>query len=510
MPWNNPVADVGIEVIRIPQPVIPVDLNGNAIGGTQANPAVVQLGGLGNTVTVGQFHNADNQQLPTGTTFGLLTGGVTQLINALGNLDRLREAGIDGVGAVGIQAGAASLAQAVLTTASTSIIAGGGAIIVNPANMLGMALFNVVGVDSGTSKLEYAVITSLPSANAVTLTPINGSPTSPSWQFTHSGTYNLSCFIFNQERDANGELDIPRGQGEAVAVPMLSLSTGQGATNPVNYVRERGVQGLGLSAGIAIASGASAGSLAFTLASSPTGLQAGMALYLMGGGGYERVLTALSYTPGSASIVLDSATPIQGTARTTAQYATFAAGGPVGAAFFPEGEGGEFQAGYDLTAVNGPPGRFFQVATQDAAPVANSPLEAVGILNSAGTLDRQRGNLDNLTLITAVGTITTQVSPDQTNYNGRGVKVFVNMTQAASGSVTFAIQAKDPVSGLYVTLLSSAPITTNGLTMYTIYPGIAPTANLSASDVLPRTWRVQAFANNTNPTTFTVSASIII
>jgi hypothetical protein len=54
--------------------------------------------------TVAQYHNADNQT-PGATAYGLLTGGVAQLINVAGNIDRQREAGIDNVPAVGLQMG---------------------------------------------------------------------------------------------------------------------------------------------------------------------------------------------------------------------------------------------------------------------------------------------------------------------------------------------------------------------------------------------------------------------
>ena len=42
------------------------------------------------------FHNTDNQAL-SGTTYGLNTGGVAQLVNNVGNLDRQRETGFDGI-----------------------------------------------------------------------------------------------------------------------------------------------------------------------------------------------------------------------------------------------------------------------------------------------------------------------------------------------------------------------------------------------------------------------------
>lgn len=112
-------------------------------------------------------------------------------------------------------------------------------------------------------------------------------------------------------------------------------------------------------------------------------------------------------------------------------------------------------------------------------------------------------------LITAAAATTTQNSTDQVNANGRGVKVVLDMTTAGTGSVTLTIQGKDAASGKYYTILAGAAVTTNSTNVYTIYPGLAAAANVSANDVLPRTWRVLATANNANPATYTVGASVL-
>lgn len=73
-----------------------------------------------------------------------------------------------------------------------------------------------------------------------------------------------------------------------------------------------------------------------------------------------------------------------------------------------------------------------------------------------------------------------------------------------------SIQAKDPASGTYTTLLASAAIVTNVMTVLTVYPGLPVTTNVSANDVLPRQWRVSVVANNANPANYSVGASIIV
>ena len=53
--------------------------------------------------TIAQFHNSDGQALPS-TAYGILTGGVDQLINAAGTLDRKRSAYSDALPTTGIEA----------------------------------------------------------------------------------------------------------------------------------------------------------------------------------------------------------------------------------------------------------------------------------------------------------------------------------------------------------------------------------------------------------------------
>lgn len=57
----------------------------------------------GNGALVQAFHNADNQSL-SGTSYGIMTGGVDQLVNGSGNLDRKRGVSGDAMAATGLAA----------------------------------------------------------------------------------------------------------------------------------------------------------------------------------------------------------------------------------------------------------------------------------------------------------------------------------------------------------------------------------------------------------------------
>lgn len=100
---------------------------------------------------------------------------------------------------------------------------------------------------------------------------------------------------------------------------------------------------------------------------------------------------------------------------------------------------------------------------------------------------------------------------DRTNDDARGVSVVIDVTAVGvTPSVVFTIQGKDGASGKYYTLLASAAITGTGTTRLRVYPGIVVAANLSASDVLPRRWRVIATHGNAVSITYSVGATSLI
>lgn len=126
--------------------------------------------------------------------------------------------------------------------------------------------------------------------------------------------------------------------------------------------------------------------------------------------------------------------------------------------------------------------------------------------------ERQTNN-DTAALITHAAASSGSNGSDQTNVNSRGVCVVVDITaiSGTSPTLTVTIQGKDGASGKYYTLLASAALTSTGTTALTVYPGVADTANVSASKPLPATWRVITAIGGTGPSvTATVGASVIV
>lgn len=111
---------------------------------------------------------------------------------------------------------------------------------------------------------------------------------------------------------------------------------------------------------------------------------------------------------------------------------------------------------------------------------------------------------EGATFLASAARTTTQTGADTLNRGHKGIKVVLDMTVVGTGSVTVTIQGKDETSGKYYTILAGAAVTTNSTNVYTVYPALPATANVSANDVLPSTWRLLVTANNSNTATYSV------
>lgn len=165
-----------------------------------------------------------------------------------------------------------------------------------------------------------------------------------------------------------------------------------------------------------------------------------------------------------------------------------------------------------LTAANGTP--IGVNASADASAGATGlNVTGQGLAFNGSTWDRVRGNIDTGALVTHTAASTGTTSADQINYNGRGLKLVIDVTAitGTSPTLTVTIQGKDTASGKYYTLLASAALTATGTTVLEVYPGVGVTANVSASTTLPRTWRISTAIGGTTPAvTATIAASVIL
>jgi len=149
-------------------------------------------------------------------------------------------------------------------------------------------------------------------------------------------------------------------------------------------------------------------------------------------------------------------------------------------------------------------------ALADGTANPTVPLVGVGVeLYNGATWDRQRGNLQGTVLASEARTATVD-SADQSNYNGRGAHIIINVSSGSGFSVVPKVQAKDPISGSYYDLLVGAAITTTGMVVLRVFPGATAASNLTANDILPRTWRVRMEHGDTTSATYSVAYAIVV
>lgn len=136
-------------------------------------------------------------------------------------------------------------------------------------------------------------------------------------------------------------------------------------------------------------------------------------------------------------------------------------------------------------------------------------LPAVSYVWDGAQLVRNRSNIRGTLLASAARTATVSAS-DQTNYSGKGARVYIDVTAIVSTpSVVFTIEVKDPISGIYTAILTSVAITGTGHTVLTVYPGATVAANVTLSNVIGRVWRVTATHGNANSITYSVGYDVI-
>lgn len=119
-------------------------------------------------------------------------------------------------------------------------------------------------------------------------------------------------------------------------------------------------------------------------------------------------------------------------------------------------------------------------------------------------------NHDNHNLQAFSAAATGGNTADQKNPGCRGVKVVIDITAiGTTPSLVVTIKFKDPVSGKYLTVLASAAITTVSTVTLTVFPGAPASANVSANDQLPATWRIE-WTLSGGTVTGTIGASYLV
>jgi hypothetical protein len=94
-----------------------------------------------------------------------------------------------------------------------------------------------------------------------------------------------------------------------------------------------------------------------------------------------------------------------------------------------------------------------------------------------------------------------------------GIDVVIDMTTVGTGSITVSIEGfaagKISAPAGWYTILASAAIVTNVLTILTVHPGVTDTANSKAGRSLPKKYRVRVVHNNANPAIYSVDVNLL-
>lgn len=154
----------------------------------------------------------------------------------------------------------------------------------------------------------------------------------------------------------------------------------------------------------------------------------------------------------------------------------------------------------------------FASATAAGDTVANPTSPAVLAMMhdfNGSTWERMRQN-ENKSILTSAARTSSPSATDQTMFGGIAVIVYVNITVlTATGTLQTVIEGKDPVSGVYFTLLQSAAETTTGLKIYRVDPRLTDSAGLIAATTMPRIFRIRNVHGNAVSITYSVSVDTV-
>ena len=114
--------------------------------------------------------------------------------------------------------------------------------------------------------------------------------------------------------------------------------------------------------------------------------------------------------------------------------------------------------------------------------------------------------MSNQSFVSAVRSATFIGDDNNKVAGSHGCKVILDITSVpGTDTVQLVIEGKDKLSGKYWTVLQSATQVATATVVLTVLPGIAVTANVSASDSLPDVYRIRVVHSAASNFTYSVS-----
>jgi len=157
-----------------------------------------------------------------------------------------------------------------------------------------------------------------------------------------------------------------------------------------------------------------------------------------------------------------------------------------------------------------------KIKTNDAGAMKVSAELTGSIKGYNGSVAEDWRSNTQGTLLASAARTNSIVSPQQTNYNARGVQITLNVTAASgTGGLTVIIRGYDPVASSQYTINAlPTSITTTGVYVYEIYPGSSGAAASAIAQrtagILPRTWSVTMSAGDASSYTYSIGYVLIV
>ena len=136
---------------------------------------------------------------------------------------------------------------------------------------------------------------------------------------------------------------------------------------------------------------------------------------------------------------------------------------------------------------------------------------AASLQFNGSSYERQRGNTEGALLASSVRATDTN-SANQTNYNARGVLIYINVSAVAAGeTVVPKLYLRDTTSSVDFLIWTGAAIDATGLKAYLFYPGTVSTRYTQAVDIaISRSWYLTMDHSASGNWTYSASYSYIL
>lgn len=136
------------------------------------------------------------------------------------------------------------------------------------------------------------------------------------------------------------------------------------------------------------------------------------------------------------------------------------------------------------------------------------------LLFNGGSWDRMRNNFEG-TMISSGKRTSSAISSLITNYNARGLLLYLDVTQASgTGGLKLIVRGKDPTTGTMKDLYSTTTaVTAVGSAVYAVAPAISFTGSRilqTFNGLLPRVFDVYVLAGDSSEYTYTLGYALLL